>query len=261
MSGRTFHVLNNCTLVFPLHQQVLPASNTSLPNCSHLTFQGYPLKILGAISARNLSHLSVAYSASFNRRGSRQLVWLSPRISGGSRLAPKSLHISIKATNKAWINVLTLMSDLEELEIQNAQPSSRGARVFQSLVMRPVQASNLGVMPVPEEVDAPLCPSLRRFGLKYDRWLRRSEQFDLIPVFVSIIRSRQHSNYSLKSFDLWTTSDQKDPLELIVASKISIEGLKRLVEESGVEEELLDLTAMGQENIECVLHTTFVQYS
>ena len=66
MSGRTFHVLDNCTLVFPLHQQVLPAFNTSLPNCRHLTFQGYPLKNLGGISAHNLSHLSVAYSASFN---------------------------------------------------------------------------------------------------------------------------------------------------------------------------------------------------
>ena len=64
------------------------------------------------------------------------------------------------------------MSDLEELVIQNAQPSSLGARVFQSvLVMWPVQASNLGVMPVPGGVFAPLCPSLRRFGLKYDRWL------------------------------------------------------------------------------------------
>ena len=259
MSGRTFHVLDDCTLIFPLHQQLLHTFNTSLPNCKHLTFQGYPLEILGGVSAHDLSHLSVTCSGSFNRRGSEQLVWLSPQVSTEGQLAPKSLHISIKAIDEVWIYALTLISDLEELVIHNAQPSSLGAKVFQSFVVPPVQASNLGMTPAFEEVVAPLCPSLRRFGLKYDRWLRRSERFDLIPVFASIIRSRRHSNYSLERFDLWTTSDQKDPLELVERSEISLEGLKRLAKASGIEEELLDLTAMGQETIGCVLHSTVTQ--
>ena len=245
MSGRTFHVLENCTLIFPLHRQVLPAFNTTLPSCNHLTFQGYPLEILGGVSAQNLSHLSVICSGSFNRRGSRQLVWLSPRVSRESRLAPKILHISIKATDEAWIRSLALMSDLEELVIHNAQPSSLGAKVFQSLVVQPVHASHPSVTTTPGDSGAPFCPSLRRFGLKYDRWLRPSERFDLSPVFVSIIQSRQYSNRSLKNFDLWTTNDQKDPLELIEESVISIKGFKRLAKESGIEEDLLDLTVMG----------------
>ena len=259
MSGRTFHVLENCTLIFPLHQHALPTFNTSLPNCNHLTFQGYPLEILGSVSVHNLSHLSVTCSGSFNRRGSRQLVWLAPQISRKSRLAPKILHISIKATSEAWIHSLALMSDLEELVVHNAQPASLGAKFFQSLVVQPIHVSNLGTTAAPGELGAPLCPLLQRFGLKYDRWLRPSEQFDLIPVFVSIIRSRQHSNHTLKSFDLWTTSDQKDPLELVERLKISIEGLKRLAKESGIAEELLDLTATGQEDIECVLHSAVMQ--
>ena len=287
MSGRTFHVLETCTLIFPLHQQALPAFNTTLPNCNHLTFQGHPLEILGGISAQHLSHLSVTCSGSFNRRGTRHLVWLSCQVLGESRLAPKSLHISIKATSEAWIESLALMSDLEELVIHSARPSSIGAKVFQSLV-QPVHVSNLGTTPAPGELGGLLCPSLRRFGLKYDRWLRRSEQFDLIPVFVSIIRSREYSNYSLESFDLWTTNDQEDPLELIESSQVSVEGFKRLAKESGIKEGSLDLATMrltqvtpgpsqgtflvaplpaddpsprGGENIECVLHSTFVQYS
>ena len=75
------------------------------------------------------------------------------------------------------------------------------------------------------------CPSLRRFGLKYDRWLRPTEQFDLIPVFVSFIQARQHSNHALESFNIWTTSDQKHPLELVERSQMSVEGLRRLAEE------------------------------
>ena len=202
MSGRTFHALENCTIIFPIHRNILPTFNTTLPNCTHLTYQGYPLDILGGISSHKLNHLCVVCSGSFNRRGDRQLVWISPQVLGESQLTPRILHISIKATNQAWVNALGLMSYLEELVIHSAQPFSLGAEVFQSLVVQPVYESDLDAVNTPGQSGAPLCPSLRRFGLKYDRWLRPSEQFDLVPVFVSIIRSRQHSNYSLESFSL-----------------------------------------------------------
>ena len=116
--------------------------------------------------------------------------------------------------------------------IQSARPSSLGATFFQSLVIHPVHTGNTGAISTAGELGAPLCPLLRRFGLKYARWLRPTEQFDLIPVFATLIQSRQNSNYALKSFDLWTTSDQKDPLELIARSKMSVEGFRRLAEES-----------------------------
>ena len=90
-----------------------------------------------------------------------------------------------------------------------------------------------------------MCPSLRRFGLHYYRWLQPTEQFDLIPVLVSFIQSRQHSNYALESFDLWTTSDQEDPLELIERSQMSVEAFKRLGRVSRIKEDSLDFTAMG----------------
>ena len=232
MSGRIFHALEYCALMFPHHQHVLHTFSTTFPNCNHLTFQGYPLKILGGVSAHKLSHLSVTCSGSFNRRGSRQLVWFSAQVLGEHKLTPKSLHISIQATSQAWMSSLVFMSDLEELVIWCAQPSSLGATVFQSLVLPPVHASNMGMTSSPGELGAPMCPSLRRFGLKYDRWLRQTEQFDLIFVLASFIQSRQHSNYALESVDLWTTSYQKGPLELVERLQMSVEGFRRLAEES-----------------------------
>ena len=232
MSGRIFHALEYCTLIFPRQQHLLRTFHTTLPNCNNLTFQGYPLKILGGVSAYKLSSLSVTCSGSFNRRGSRQLVWFSAHVLGEHRLVPKSLHISIQATNQAWMSSLVFMSDLEELVIHGAQPSSLKATVFQSLVPHQVHTSNMGMTSSPGELSVPLCPSLRQFGLKYDRWLRPTEQFDLIPVLTSFIHSRQHSNYALESFNLWTTSGQKDPLELIERSQMCVEEFRRLVEES-----------------------------
>ena len=40
MSGKTFQVLEDCVLIFPLHRHVLHTFSTTLPNCKHLTFQG-----------------------------------------------------------------------------------------------------------------------------------------------------------------------------------------------------------------------------
>ena len=238
MSGRIFHALEHCALIFPRQQHVLHTFHTTLPNCNHLTFQGYPLTILGGLSAHKLNHISVTCSGPFNRHGSRQLVWFSAQVLGEHQLAPKTLHISIQATDQAWMSSLIFMSNLEELVIHCAQPSSLGATVLQSLVLRPVHTSNMGMASSPRALSAPLCPSLRRFGLKYNRWLRPTEQFDLIPVLVSFIQSRQHSNYALESFDLWTTSEQRTPLKLIERSRMNIEGLKQLAEESGIEEDL-----------------------
>jgi hypothetical protein len=50
----------------------------------------------------------------------------------------------------------------------------------------------------------------------------------MIPEFMSIIWSRQQSGLSLQRFSVWTSSDQKDPVELIEGSWISLEGFEWL---------------------------------
>ena len=235
MSGRTFHGLKHCTLIFPLHHHVLHTFSTTLPNCRRLTFQGSPLDILNNISAPKLIHLSVTCSSLFNRRGDQQLIHLSSWVLGERRLAPRILHISIEATSQAWIRALVFMSDLEELVIESAGPSSLGAKVIQALIFRPVHASNPSSRPTP----GALCPSLKRLGLKYRRWLRRTEQFNLIPDLKSVISSRERSNYALQSFSIWTTSNQQDALELIEKSRISHRALEHLANEGVMKREKL----------------------
>jgi len=245
MSGRIFDILESCTITFPLRHHILPVFTATLPNCKELTFQGYPIDILHGVSAQKLIHLSVTPSDSFNRRGARQLVWFSSRVLGESRLAPRILHISIEATSQAWMNALTFMPHLEELVIENTHPSLPGVKVLQSLIAQPVHTNNLGAISATGEWVAPLCSSMRRFGLKYRRWLRTSEHFDLIPDFLSIISSRTHSNRSLQSFRVWTRSGQEDPLELVEKSQIAPKGFQCLANESGInEDDILDMVLM-----------------
>jgi hypothetical protein len=234
MSGRTFQALESCTLFFPHHRHVLHTFRTTLPNCKRLTFEGYPLDILDGVSAHNINHLSVMCSCSFKTRGNRQLARFSSEALRESRLAPRILHIGIEATDKAWINALTLMSVLEELLINNEQPSSLGLKAVQSLVVHPVHSNNLGTIATAGGWNTPVCPSLKRFGLRYRRWLRPSEHFDLIPVFASIVRSREQSKFSLESFLIWPMGD---PLELIEGSGISLERFERLAKAGAIKGE------------------------
>jgi hypothetical protein len=213
MSGRTFHILESCTILFPLHRLVLHTFRTTLPNCRHLSFEGYPLNILSGISIPKLTHLSVKCASSYKPRGKRQLALFSSQALQEGRLTPQILHIGIEATSEAWSKALASMSNLEELVIHNAQPSSLGVKALRLLVVLP------GTTGTPGEWKTPVCPSLKRFGLRYRRWLRPSEHFDLIPVFISIIRSRQQPKCSLQSFRIWGSSYQKDPLELIDGSQ------------------------------------------
>ena len=236
MSGRIFHVLEYCTLIFPLHRNTLYTFSSTLPNCKHLTFQGSPLDILNGISAHKLTHFSVICSGSFNRRGSRQLVQLSRQVLGGRRVAPTILHIGVEATNQAWINALFFMSNLEELIIDSAGPASLGAKVLRSLIVWPTLRGKC----------APLCSSLKRLRLKYRRWLRQTERLNLIPDLVYLIKSRERSNYALENFSVFMTNAQEDPLELIENSRMSQKGLQRLANESGITgEELLELVTTG----------------
>ena len=230
MSGRTFHILETCSIIFPLHRHVLHTFCTNLPHCKDFSFEGYPLDILRGVSAQKPNQFSVVCSSSYKPRGNQQLARFSSQALQEGRLAPRILHISIEATNEAWTKALTFMSNLEELVISNAQPSSLGVKVLRSLVVHPVHADNVDPAATPVAWNPPVCPSLKRFGLRYHRWLRPREHFDLIPEFMSIIRTRRESMFFLHSFRIWARSDQKEPLELMKGSWMSDEGFVGLMQ-------------------------------
>ena len=241
MSGRIFYALESCTIFLPLRQPLLYEFSTTLPNCNYLVFCGYPLDKLSGISAPNLDHLSVTCAGEHKPQGSNQLVRFSSQALQVSRLTPRILHISIEAMTWAWIKALAFMSRLEELQINNAEPSSLGVKVLQSLVVHQVHADVIGTTAIPVGWNTPVCPSLKRFRLRYRRWLRSSEYFDLIPEFISIIWSRQQSGIPLQSFYVWKNTDQEHPVELIEGSWISLKGFEWLANDR--ERNLLQLMA------------------
>ena len=224
----------------PCSRELHPSLSNSPPCSAHLQYHSPELqqldisrlssRYLNGISAKHLTNLTVKCTSFEKPRGRRELVRFSSQALHESRLAPRILHISVEATTQAWATAFAFMSNLEELVIHNAQPSSLGVKVLQSLVVHPAHADHLGTSATPGRQYTSLCPSLKRFGLRYRRWLRPSGQIDLIPEFASIIRSRQRSIFSLQSFRVWIRDDYENPLELIEGSGISLEGFERLAD-------------------------------
>ena len=227
MDGRTFYALESYTVLFPLHRHLLHSLNTTLPNCERFAFQGYPLDILDGLSAPKLTQFSVTSPHSDKLRGNRQLVSVSSLALRESQPTLRILHIGIEATTEAWIDALALMSNLEELVIESARPSL-GVEVLHSLVIYPVHANDMDTTPTPAGLNTPVCPSLKRFGLRYRRWLRASEHFDLFPDIMTTTCSRQLSMFPLQSFRVWRRSDKEGLLELVTGSWIRRDEFERL---------------------------------
>ena len=229
MRGRTFRALKTCILILPRNHHTIGTLRIILPECRDLTLEGYPLTTLN-FSTDELACLSVS-SQGNKWRGTVHLAWLC---SQAARFTLRVLHVVIEATSQAWITVLGLMADLEELVIESAHPSSLGVTVMQSLIAKPVPPSNPGIK-ITLMCNARLCPSLKQLALKYRRWLRPSEDFTILPECMSIIWSRQWSNCSLQSFRIWKTNDQQEPLELIEDSNVNFKGFKGLANDGGIE--------------------------
>ena len=217
MQGRSFSKLLECTIIWPhFLEALLSRGPVNLPVCTEFTYDDHLLQPLTAFNLPSVDKLVIRNAAWNRSRGSQQLgfIW-GPNIHVQSRLSPRILHLSIEATSEAWREALAFMSGLEELVIENARPYSLGAKVLQSLVVHPIHAANGGTIATLGGRNAPLCPSLKRLGLRYRRWLRPSESFDPVPEFTSIILSRQRSKFPLQSFQIWKRSDQKEPPELM----------------------------------------------
>ena len=226
MGGRTFRVLEICTLIIPLHHDSVRTLGTLLPNCHELTFEGQPFETLDGFSVNKLTQLSVKSQGGDKHHGARQIACISHQFSNALPL--RSLHVGVSASSQAWIKALALMPNLEELFLTNLRPSSLHAPLFEALLAQPPHKENWDVDLAIGEWHVTLCPSLKVIGLQYDRWLRSTEKFKLAPTFMAIIWSRKWSRCSLQGFHIWLTGDQKAPLELVGEARTSLRSLELL---------------------------------
>jgi hypothetical protein len=203
MSGRVFNVLESCTILLPLNHRTLPAEGINLPVCKELKLHCYPLRTLYAFSFPALDCLEVGCQNLYKRHGDTQLAPLR-MVDGVSNL--RILHLNIEASEHALVRMLVLMPALEKLALDLTGPSSFGEGFFADLMARPLQKQHWDLLPI-GSWKSPCCPALVVLELKYGRWLRQTEEFQLAAVFAALVWTRRKTHYKMRRFAVIPPAD------------------------------------------------------
>ena len=229
MSERTFPALEEATIIWPRFHCSLPSP--LFPRCTRFTYDYRSIKELPLFCLPKLDKMVVRNNAWKKGDGSKQLisVWGGPANSGW--LEPRVLHLDILCYDRDLINALRLLPNLEELVLGLARPSALGKRFFNSMIARksketssfpgPNSASAQSDRATSDLLVAPLIPNLKSFGVRYQRWIRGTEEDNVTPLLKEIVQSREKTEVPLRSMRFWPNKDtpEEDALELVPPRK------------------------------------------
>ena len=221
MSGRTFPLLEECTIIWPHHPEALRLQGgVDLPVCTKFTYDDHLIDPMSEFRVPNLDRMIVRNEAWNKPRGSTQLASVWGESANPRSLRPRVLHLDTQCFDDHLINALQLHPDLEELVLGLVRPDGLGKKFFHHLVARRLKgaSSSLDSPSGSAETNggssgllvAPLVPRLKVFGLRYRRWIREQEKDEVKPLLEKIILSREKSEVPLQSVKFWPTKETLD---------------------------------------------------
>ena len=131
----------------------------------------------------------------------------------GTVLQPNVLHLTMLCKGSVLISVLRFLSNLRELSLELPRPSALGRYFFTALLAQP--ATMPSITPSPgyrvssqwfqwaEKQNGwytAICPSLRVFKLRYQRWLRPGEQIGMVAPLLALGWTRHQTATPLHNF-------------------------------------------------------------
>ena len=225
MSGRTFPVLEDCTIIWPHHPESLRLQGgVNLSVCTQFTYDDHLIEPMSEFRLPKLDKMVVRNEAWNKPRGSTQLasVWGDPP--NPTWLKPRALYLDTQCHDQHLINALQLLPELEELVLGLVRPDGLGKKFFNAMVARRLKGASShpgpgssAAQPNGAYLVAPLVPKLKAFGVRYRRWFREKEKDEITPLLDKIIQSREKSEVPLRSVRFWPTRDtpEEDAKELV----------------------------------------------
>jgi hypothetical protein len=200
MAGKSFPVLQRCSITFPHHIGIICLQPVTLPSCNDLTYDSNDLDPLRHFHHPPLAELKVTSGQWNVRRGNPQFVAICPIIFTSAQSLSR-LVLQVQCSEQLLVLALRLLPTLDELELRLVSPHALSATFFQAFVdtrTNPNSPCEMAAMP-----RIPLCAELALLEVGYKRWLRGPERKALIPVFSDIVSSRR----SEEDFDLYLWID------------------------------------------------------
>jgi len=228
MSGRTFPVLEDCTIVWPHQPETLRLyRGVDLPACTRFTYDDHLIRPISDFRLPKLDKMVVRHEAWNRPRGSTQLASVWGESSNPEWPKPRVLHLDTQCHDQHLINTLRLLPDLEELVLGLVSPNGLGEGFFDSMVARRTKGMSSPLGPVLGSAQpngassghlvSPLVPKLKVFGIRYRRWVREEDDDEITPWLEKIIQSREKTEVPLQHVKFWPTKDtpEEDAKELV----------------------------------------------
>ena len=180
MTGQTFPVLMECSIIFPHHADAIQSVN--MHSCLILKYHSNNLGALENFHISSLENLEISCGQWRTWGGNLQLIHLNPIFAAQSLTR---LHLEIKCSEWLLIYILRLAPALEELWMGLSNPHALSSGFFLALAAGG-HKTNAGSS---SQTIIPLCRKLKMLHLHYKRWSRGPERNALIPAFGAVVAS------------------------------------------------------------------------
>jgi hypothetical protein len=188
MSGRTFPVLEDCTIVWPHHPETLCLrGGVHLPACTQFTYDDHLIKPISEIRLPKPDEMVVRNKPRGITSTQLSSVWCESANPRWTR--PRVLHLDTQFHDQHLINGLQLHPELEELVLGLVRPDGLGKKFFNTMVARKSKGrlSSLGSRSGPAQPNGvrsgflvvPLVPKLKVFGVRHRTWIREQEKGEI----------------------------------------------------------------------------------
>ena len=208
MGGRIFPKLQSCAITSPPRYPPL-SSDIDCPICTDLEFRNWNVRVAGQFRTPMIHSLAIKSNEWTPRRGSEQVILVCSVVGLGFPLQPRVLHLATLCEERVLSSILERLPALEELRLDIERPSALGQYFFTSLLAKPTNDlkryfhPKRGALPMRMRTwRSAICPSLKKLELKYERWLRETDQLDILPPLMALSWSREGTKTPLESFRL-----------------------------------------------------------
>src|SRR5258706_3245189 len=136
MAGRHFPCLEECIIVLPRHWGTIQQQHgVQLPSCKKLTYHGHPMTTAQYFRVPEMREMELRSHDCNGNRVYRQLHYLCTLDGWVSKLT--TLHLALQCSEQAFLNVLTYLSPLQELNLSIVHPSPSWRGFLESLAAIP----------------------------------------------------------------------------------------------------------------------------
>ena len=219
--GRTLSKLQSCTIISPLRIGPAGYTETHLPSCSELWYDGHPYDPLRHFALPKITTLRLRNNEWSQKRADQQPDWMRAELIEGQLRGITVLSIDLICFSENQLKLLAPLSCLREFTLRTITPSGLSCRLLSKFCAKPLTNSG-GVhwstgLREKGEWQVLLWPLLKTLRLEFRRWVRSTERENIVPLLAAIAWTRMRLDDPLQHFEILVEEKMKDgiPLELV----------------------------------------------